>query len=308
MNRKGMISMMVAAATALSMSAVAFAGETEAPAEVFENQGMKLSIPEEYKDLVIVTTPDDGGRELFRVCEKASVDALEKTGESYDYAGFVFGIDHVSEEEGQQFLTEDTSGMEFFAQAEDGSYYIYTHATDVPVFRESNEEMEQGMKEWQKINEWAWNNVREQFIADNEGLTAVEFGDTALDIYLARIAFGKVTNYTVSTTQFGPMEPKDVDATPFVSRLMNGVKYQYAEDGVEAPDGEYVVLNFPDDNVRFDFFSAPDGKNLIREVNTDAEMELFFEAQFEDGTSTAYDIMQEWYDALAQANGMTEAE
>ena len=99
-----------------------------------------------------------------------------------------------------------------------------------------------------------------------------------------------------------------MDPASFVSRLMKGVKYQYAEDGVEAPDGEYVVLNFPDDNVRFDFFSAPDGKNLIREVNTDAEMELFFEAQFEDGTSTAYDIMQEWYDALAQANGMTEAE
>ena len=85
MNRKGMISIMVAAATALSMSAAAFAGETETQAEVFENQGMTLSIPEEYKDLVIVTTPDDGGRELFRVCEKASVDALEKTGESYDY-------------------------------------------------------------------------------------------------------------------------------------------------------------------------------------------------------------------------------
>ena len=130
---------------------------------------------------------------------------------------------------------------------------------------------------------------------------------TDIEQSLLKIRNNEEKEYTLSTLEVGTLSTDAVDGAKYAAQLLDHVRFEQT-DVSQWPDGEYVVLNFPDDNVRFDFFSAPEGKNLIREVNTDADMELLFEAQFKDGTSTAYDIMQEWYDALAQANGMTEAE
>ena len=111
--------------------------------------------------------------------------------------------------------------------------------------------------------------------------------------------------YTISTTEFGPKEPGSVDKTPFVTKLLDGVVFEYAD--TEAPDGEYVVLAFKDGDmdVRIDFFSA-DG-NLIRVTRsfTDGaetiENETFYTAHYADGTTVAGDVMQSWYDALVAA-------
>ena len=114
-------------------------------------------------------------------------------------------------------------------------------------------------------------------------------------MYLARILYAKDVNYTVSTTEFGPLKPGKVDPTPYAEYLLRGC---FAEvEGVEAPDGEYAVLNFPDEGVRFDFFGA---ENLVREVREDYET---FYRRAAAGSKTDYETMIEWYDALAKAAG-----
>ena len=70
----------------------------------------------------------------------------------------------------------------------------------------------------------------------------------------------------------------------------------------EAPDGEYIVLAFDEDNIRFDFFLADPSSNLIREVYTidGEEYSTMYRAIFEDKDKTAVGIMQKWCEQLAE--------
>ena len=66
------------------------------------------------------------------------------------------------------------------------------------------------------------------------------------------------------------------------------------------PDGEYIVLNFPETGERFDFFDA-DG-NLVRRVTEYGEFCL--RASYDDDAARIHDTMEEWYFALASAKGL----
>ena len=113
------------------------------------------------------------------------------------------------------------------------------------------------------------------------------------------------SNYTLSTLEFGPLEPNGVDAVPYAEKLMGGNGVSYEEvDISETPDGEYVVLSFPDDDIRFDFFRIDDGKNYVRTVwGGESEYEELMLAHFLDESVQASDVAQAWYDALAAAAG-----
>ena len=233
--------------------------------------------------------------ELAGRCRAAAAAA----GAESEGAGWLFAIERIDEGKRQDLLCyTDLSGAEIFAKDADGMYYVYCHPTDVRFMRESREAMESDQALWSAFNDWAWSKVRESFLAENPGLTAVKQGSTELDLYLARLAYMPGVNYTVSTTQYGPLAPSDgFDAAPYLEKLMTGASYALV-DG-EAPDGEYVVLTLPDDGVRFDFFRAD--KNCIRMVRNDWEQ--FYRAAFEDAGVTATEVMQAWYDKLAEDNG-----
>ena len=242
-------------------SVEAAAGETTAeeaapkgPAmQTLTNDGMNLLIPEEYKDILTVETPAVSGEgDLFLVSETASVEAGKKQGHDASYGdGWLFGIRRVSEEEMKQMRCGDHSGSEFFAKDANGSYYVYTHPTDVRIAREG-EITEKDMEQWGTLNEWAGSAVRDTFLAENARLERVSFGNSEMDVVFARIAFQKDLKYMISTLEYGPLEPKDVDPAPYLEKLMSGVAYEYSDE--EAPDGEYVVLTFPEEGVRYDFF------------------------------------------------------
>ena len=275
------------------------------PMQTLTNDGMNLLIPEEYMDILTVETPAAGGEgDLFLVSEKASVEAGKKQGHDASFGdGWLFGIRRVGEEEMKQMRCGDHSGSEFFAKDANGSYYVYTHPTDVRIAREG-EITEEDMKQWSTLNEWAWSAVRDTFIAENDGLEPVSFGNSEMDIVFARIAFQKDLKYTVSTLEYGPLEPKDVDPAPYLEKLMSGVTYEYSDE--QAPDGEYVVLTFPDEGVRYDFFIGEAEKNLVRRVYDDTSIDpLLYKATFADGTTKITEVMQDWYNALAAANGKT---
>ena len=83
-------------------------------------------------------------------------------------------------------LCYDMSGVEVFARDEDGRYFMYYHPTDVRIVRENYDDAE-GLRQWSALNEWAA-AVPDSLLTENPGLSAEKHGNTALDIYLARIA------------------------------------------------------------------------------------------------------------------------
>ncbi len=86
-----------------------------------------------------------------------------------------------------------------------------------------------------------------------------------------------------------------------MEKLLEGT-YTFENDE-EGSDGEYVVLQLPEENTRYDFLFGD--KNLIRKVVTveDGEYTVLFRAEFADDT-TANDVMSAWYDAIAQSQGL----
>ena len=93
------------------------------------------------------------------------------------------------------------------------------------------------------------------------------------------------------------MDPDGTDPTNYVTPLVTGVRYEEAEVE-EAPDGEYVVLEFPNDDERFDFFFADGQQNLIR--RTWAGSEEYYQAIFDDDSLKATELMDDWYHAIAK--------
>ena len=80
---------------------------------------------------------------------------------------------------------------------------------------------------------------------------------------------------------------------------MNGVTYEYTDE--EAPDGEYLVLSFPEEGTRFDFFLMEGKENCIREVHEGSDYETMFLATFDDAETRATDVVKEWYYAAVGA-------
>ena len=289
---------------ALKEEAAAQQAEAEAQQEaavtVYENGGLKLNVPADLADKVIVNTlQDNEDNVLFTVHEKASVEAQKALGvDDDDHAGWLFSIGTMDEEHLHQMLCYDMSGSEVIGFDAEGNYYMYYHPTDVSYVRETVEQMQEDQAQWEAVSNWA-SDMQQTFITDN-GLTVKTYGNSDPEMYLARTAFEKGLNYTISTTEYGPLSPDGVDPLPYYERLTDGASVEYCDE--EAPDGEYVVLDFPDEEVRFDFFKAEGKENYIRRVyKVDGEeFEILYKVTYTDDSKKASEIMQEWYDALAE--------
>ncbi|MBQ9720836.1 MAG: hypothetical protein IJV64_09105 [Oscillospiraceae bacterium] len=140
------------------------AGET---GKVYTHDGLKLTIPTEYTDLLVVNTERDDV--LFSVSEKASIEAANAMGEDTQGAGWLFSISAVSKAERDEMVGHLLND-EIFAKDENDVYYVYSPASDVTLVREQYDNMEEDMKQWTALNEWAWNSARDAFIREN-GLT-----------------------------------------------------------------------------------------------------------------------------------------
>lgn len=306
MNCKKITASVLLAACAAFSPAGSFAGsgevanaaqisEREAACFQYENGGFRLLIPKAYDDLLATEiVKDRKNGVLYRVSEKASVEAAKKLAYDSRGAGWLFSIGQIDEGRRRELLCGDMSGAEIFARDENGQCYVYYHPTDVRYMRENNEAMKRDSAQWTMLNEWAWNSVRTDFIRENHLETAV-YGNSEVSIAIARAAYKPGVRYTVSTTQYGPIEAKGFDAAPFAELLLKNAVYEITD--AEAPDGEYVVLAFPDEGFRYDFFKLKDHENYVREVRPDGT-ETLFKAILFYGSTRASVAMQEWYDAL----------
>ena len=262
----------------------------------YENGGLRLEVRPRYNKLVTVETPEDSvDGILFTVSETASLRAG-----SYDRAGWLFSIGRVSEERLHEMMCQDMSGARAFAKGSDGAYYMFYHPTDVRFDRATPEEFESGLKEWSMLCEWA-DSVPDS-ISEKNGLETVSFGNSEVDILLARAAYMDGAEVTLSTTEYGPVSISGVDGAPYAEFVMKGWFTPVEEE--EAPDGEYVVLDFKDDDLRLDFFYAPGG--YARLISGDRT--TLYQAMWTDDDISYAEAMQGWYYAALEAAGVKSAD
>ena len=121
-------------------------------------------------------------------------------------------------------------------------------------------------------------------------------------MYLARARF-EGEKYELRSLDAGKIDPAGHDGDGALQALTEEVFYEemYGLGDEEKPDGEYIVMAFDEDNVRFDFFLGEGLENMIREVRTmddGEEIETFFRANFKDTEKTSTGIMKEWIDHM----------
>ena len=288
---------------ALMMLALSICGIASAEGETFtvENGGLTLHVPVEYKDLLIIETPENSQDGiLFSVSEKASLDEAKACGDDYDGYGLVFVIRQVTEEELKAMRCGEMFGERAFAKNDAGVCYLYNVPTDYRFFRASYEGTEAEEEVYRQMQ--AWGNSVPAAMTAEAGLTPLTYTNTALDQQLCDILYGGYKEYQLSTTEYLEQSPEKVDPAPWLEKLVEGAVTEYIEDG-QVPDGEYVVLLLPKYDERFDFFLAEGGENIVRHAWFNESYEELFKMTFTDETLKASEIMQEWYNALVEANG-----
>ena len=295
MKKKMIAGAMVAAAVALG-SMTAFA----AGIEKVDIDGITFEIPEEIRDLVTVQTQLGSEDEIVMVSETASRDAaLAMEDEDVEYAGWLFTITKMREKDVEKLRCGGMEGMNVFAE-DDDIYYVFNHPTDVRFVREQYEDIDADMEQWNLVNEWA-GTVCDEILGNNPELDAVSFSNTDLDMHLAKIAFGEDVKVVFKSLEFGELDPSTLKEDDYIDDLTDDVTFEYAQDQEAIPDGEYIVMEFPEENVRFDFFKSEE--NTVREVITlddGEEITQLFKATFEeDADKTATGIMQAWCEAIA---------
>ena len=295
--------MMMAAAAFAAMAVMMTAGAFAAENERVEANGIAFEIPAEFSGLLTVKTDDPDM--LVNVFETASVEAAEALGNPEDEgAGWLFGISRVPEAEVDALRCDPMDGMEVFAE-DDDFCLIYNHPTDVRLVRETQEEFEEGLELYGRMNQWAEENVPAEILANNAELDPQVFTNTDVDMFLAKAAYDAGTNFEVRSLLFADQDMPLVDAKDHLEELAD--TFVFSETDEEAPDGEYFVLAFPDENIRFDFFTAPGFEEYVREVYEveGEEFERMFIASAKDAddvNETPFGVMQDWVNDILEGD------
>ena len=114
--------------------------------------------------------------------------------------------------------------------------------------------------------------------------------------------------WTLATTEYGVMTPPAGYDFNAAAQTIQQAKLTPA-DAKETPEGEYIVLNFPEENVRFDFFCfAADRPSYVRQVNADGSEQLFTATMPEDVFVTPEMALEAEANALAEATGISSGE
>lgn len=293
---KKIISMLVAAVMVLGLCLAAAAEAPEALAA--ENGGLTLSIPSEYRDAVIVNTPENApDGTLFEVFEKGSVEAAKGT-DLEGSAGWIFSVRKVSREELNLLRGDDMSGKTVFAGTEDDGFYLLCTPTDYRFFRQSPEDAEKEEALFRELQQWAVGQAPQDLIAQN-GLTPRTYTNTIVDQLFARILYGGSRNFNLIFLEENAHRPDPVDPAPYLEKLAEGVVITEADE-TETPEGEYIVLNDLESDVRFDFFRT-DG-NYVRTVWNDGQNQALYKVTFADSSLKLNSLINAWYEAVAEAD------
>ena len=279
-------------ALVLTLTLCACTPSTPADADTtITNAGMILSIPAEYRDLLLIDLESGFPQRKmhFRVAEKASVEAGGGNG-----GGLLFGIGRLTQDEFRDLMCGEMAGAEVFAVDGSGNYYMAYYPSDVQLIRDG-EETEADWALWTELCEWAA-GAPDRFMADNPGLTPLRRTNTSLDICLNRLLYWQDVPFTLTLSSMSAARfPAKELSLPYLEQLT--ACQVFNADEATTPEGEYITLHIPDENARFDFFL--DGSGLFREFFFDGSSALY--RMDCDSGIPAGQIVQDWYTAAANA-------
>ncbi len=248
---------------------------------IYENNGLVFEIKPKYNDLVTVKNiSNDPNGIIFSVAETKSLAAANYA----DGAGQLFEIARITADKLHEMLCHDMSGAEVFGKDDEGYYYVVYFPTDVRYERATAEELANDIDEWSFISDWAGNAYSS--FADKNNLEDAYFGNTEVDIYVARAAYEIDTPVYLASLDYGEVSARWLSGEPYADFLLNSV--YYPADSSETPDGEYVVISFPDEDVRLDFFKAPG--SYVRVVSGGSER-LYQSLYYDDNISFAEAVL-----------------
>ncbi len=271
-----------------------------ADGSVYVKVGLKLVVPNEYANLVFVGqgSPLFGGDNLFSVREIASTEAGEKQhpGEVRG-EGALFGIGRLSESEAHEMMCGYLNNEHIFARDAENNYYVCFQPTDVRFCREdmTNIQDSPDLRQWSALCEWA-NTVSDSFTEINS-LEPFAYGGTDAEMMLSRIAYRDDTFFQLNSLDFGELYPDTPErSAQYARELLEGVRYESC-DTSETPDGEYYVIDFPNDGLRLDFFKSAD---YVRADYGDYQMLMRITAPTK---GYCIDVLGQWAQALQKAGG-----
>ena len=255
----------------------------------YENGGLKLSVPEEFADLVTVDVSD---HPLFSVTEIASREAAKnRDPDNYAGAGWLFAVSRVSEAELHEMLCRDMSGQKVIARDDSGNVYILNTPTDVRLDREG-EITQEDVDQWSALTGWAY--AAGDLFAEENGLTSCSYGNSELDMLLARIAFGGEKDFSLTGLAHGTVADGSGLSASYAEQILAAGGFVY-DDRTEPPDGEYLIRNCTEDT-SFRFYYGEGGQIVQAQRG---ENDGFFYHTALDVNVTQ--IVEQWYDALASA-------
>ncbi len=133
------------------------------------------------------------------------------------------------------------------------------------------------------------------------------FAECLLKNYVARLMDpDDHVTYYLANLEYGSMMPHD-DYTPDFAPILLDAKITPL-DGKLSPEGEYIVLAFPLDGIRFDFFCSSANMDYVRQNNPDGSEELFTITMPEDILMQSSEMMAYEVKALAEALGRDSTE
>ena len=261
--------------------------------QIYRQDGLCLRIPRDYEPLLL--TKVGTRQQLFSVAELASIEAAKKEYTDYEGAGWLFGIGKVSAQELHEMLCEDMSGRKLFAQDDAGNYYIFYHPTDVRYMRETPAAMHRDQEIWSQLCAWAWNDVPQHFIADNE-LISITADNSSVGIRLAQVIYKPENSYTLAVKGKQAKTGNLEQTTPFVNILLYGNSYEMVQEK-KKPQGEYTTLTLPTQKTSLIFFQSEGSTYVLERQRGQAEY-LYKSIPIEEHAE-ALTVTLDWYANLS---------
>lgn len=175
---------LVLAVALTGCAAVSGAAPSPSPAPAADQEGLladpalydldydlRLAIPKDLDDQLLVKLPEAGDDFLVSVWEKRSYEAA---GGGDTDLGWLFSLARWDQATYEQYLISDGSGVKPFARG-DGWYYVWLFASDVRFYSDAQDQatLEEQSKAWETLNSRLPKEVKADFIARN-GLEAYD--------------------------------------------------------------------------------------------------------------------------------------
>ena len=148
------------AATCLEMARIGVALPPVSGRTVsYESQGLTLTIPEEYDELLIVDTEPELQGALFRVMQRSSWENGQKAHPGEDWGdGLLFVLRRYDEKELLWELRAHPTPASLVGRDREGNYYLIGYPSDVRFVGEDPQIItpsDPGLPEWKALNFWA---------------------------------------------------------------------------------------------------------------------------------------------------------